>query len=201
VIVSWIVERGPHYEPSNNRHAAELPRAKRSRKMRLAEDSVSMTKQLSRLGLTAFLLACAVEKSNGEVGETPASRAGSGGTLSESGAAGKGGVTQAVAGAYERGGTESGGRSATANEAGQTSAGASDEPGAGDAGAASSFAGSPGSAGTAGGGIVCAGGEPCIDYQLPCLPAACTNGHVPYCFCGGGEQALVECHEGGELCP
>lgn len=159
-----------------------------------------MIKQLSRLSLTAFLLACAVEKSSGEAGETPPSRAGSGGTLSESGAAGRGGVAQGAAGASGRGGAASGGRSPSTNEAGQTSAGAPDEPGA-DAGAGGTPAGSAGSPGDGPSGNICVGGEPCVDYQLPCQPAACTNGHVPYCFCGGGEQVLVECHEGGELCP
>jgi hypothetical protein len=90
-------------------------------------------------------------------------------------------------------------------------AGALDEPSAGGqqpdsggTGGSAPLGGSGGSSQAGSGGNLpastCQGGEQCVDYQLPCSAAACVNGHVPYCFCGGGEVPLVECHEGGETC-
>lgn len=162
-----------------------------------------MTKLSAVLFAALTLSACAEEEAaitqdddgNSIQGGTRAGAGGSNGPAGRGGTGGRGGSTSAGM----SGRNNAGGSSEPQGGAGESEAGA---PG-NDAGGVPMSGGSAGSApaaGTGGTGNVCQGGEVCVNYVVPCQPAACTNGHVPFCYCGGGEEPVVECHEGGETC-
>jgi hypothetical protein len=162
-----------------------------------------MTKLSVLLFATLSLSACAEEKAaitqdDDRDGNQVGTRAGAGGSSGAAGRGGSGGTAGGTA-AGSSGRNQSGGSNEPHGGAGESEAGA---PG-NDAGGVPMSGGSAGSApaaGTGGTGNVCQGGEVCVNYVVPCQPAACTNGHVPFCYCGGGEEPVVECHEGGETC-
>jgi hypothetical protein len=173
----------------------------------MADDAcaMQMNKLLHAIGLVAALAACAEEK-NDDMPASDAEAGTSGGGSSLGGSAGHAGqpATGGKAGAALQGasGQNGAGKSGELEGAGGTAVGGAPNSDLGEASGSGGSAGSAGgaTAGSGGAGGVCRGGEACVDYVMPCVPAACTNGHVPYCFCGGGEEPLVECHEGGECC-
>ena len=141
--------------------------------------------------------------------EEPAPRETRGGSSSVGGSAGAGSLGGSTSNAGRSGAPATNAGSAGSAGAGGASSQAGSGPNAGGGGAAGSMSmmegGAAGSAGTGNQGgsassDVCQSGMPCPDFVLPCQPASCTNGHVPFCFCGGGEQPVVECQEGGESC-
>jgi hypothetical protein len=162
---------------------------------------------LLAVGIQTFALLACAEASDDSPKASPATggrqNAGSGGQSGLAGqasapSAGKGGALGTGGNRAPLGGSSAG----EINDDEPSQAGGGAGPESPSSGGAAGSQGSSGSAGAAGSGNsgVCVGGEACPDYVLHCQPAACTNGHVPFCYCGGGEQPVVECHEGGETC-